>query len=110
MRQALGLNVDVVKHLEVVRDEADWARNNVGEASFLLGAKNIENVWTNPRVGGATGRLPGEVPVAQSSLFRGQGAENNTSVVARRSSGIVASAAFTRSAMISMNWGLSHHE
>src|SRR5580658_2713121 len=57
----LGFDVEVEEHFQVVGDESNRTRHDVGEAVLALLAKSVENVRAEPGVRGAAGRLPRDV-------------------------------------------------
>ncbi len=91
-----GLDVEVVEHLEVVGDEPagahDHARRRRRPSRELVDHR--EDVGADPRLGGAAGRLPGDLPVV--ALGRGRPRAATASAVERSSSGYGSPAAMIR--------------
>src|SRR5262249_4066795 len=65
-----GFVIEVVEHLDMVADEADWAEHDRLESLRPLGAKVVANIRFEPRIARpAAAALENERPVAPLELL-----------------------------------------
>ena len=58
---ASGFEVDIEEHFEVIGDKSNGTRHDVSESALAFFTQGDQNVGSEPRIGGATGRLPRDV-------------------------------------------------